>query len=235
MENLKNWMKNNKIATGLIIVLGLGVLGNLNKGAVKENKEEKTTVAQEQQTETSQVEEATTESNKEEKDLTLELSNGTFKVGKDLDPGTYLLVKNEGEYMGSFDITTDTTGDMSSNVDSNAFENFSYIEVKKGQYVQLDKCTLYIPSEIPMDTSKLDELTNGMFIVGKNKDLKPGEYKLEAIDESRQGWYSLYNNLAGGYKNGPDLQDSDYFSGSKLITLKKGQYLKLDSNTKIIK
>ncbi len=235
MENLKNWMKNNKIATGLIIVLGLGVLGNLNKGAVKENKEEKTTVAQEQQTETSQVEEATTESNKEEKDLTLELSNGTFKVGKDLDPGTYLLVKNEGEYMGSFDITTDTTGDMSSNVDSNAFENFSYIEVKKGQYVQLDKCTLYIPSEIPMDISGLDELTNGMFIVGKNKDLKPGEYKLEAIDESGQGWYSLYNNLAGGYKNGPDLQDSDSFSGSKLITLKKGQYLKLDSNTKIIK
>lgn len=235
MENLKNWMKNNKIATGLIIVLGLGVLGNLNKGAVKENKKEKTTVTQEQQTETSQVEEATTESDKEEKDLTLRLSNGTFKVGKDLDPGTYLLVKNEGEYMGSFDITTDTTGDMSSSVDSNAFENFSYIEVKKGQYVQLDKCTLYIPSEIPMDTSKLDELTNGMFIVGKNKDLKPGEYKLEAIDESGQGWYSLYNNLAGGYKNGPDLQDSDSFSGSKLITLKKGQYLKLDSNTKIIK
>lgn len=235
MKNLKDWIKNNKIATGLIIVLGLAVLGNLNKGAVKENKAEKTTVTQEQQTETSQVEEATAESNKEEKDLTLQLSNGTFKVGKDLDPGTYLLVKNEEEYMGSFDITTDTTGDMSSNVDSNAFENFTYIEVKKGQYVQLDKCTLYIPSEIPMDTSKLDELTNGTFIVGKNKDLKPGEYKLEAIDGSRQGWYSLYNNLAGGYKNGPDLQDSDSFSGSKLITLKKGQYLKLDSNTKIIK
>lgn len=235
MENLKKWMKNNKIATGVIIVLGLGILGNLNKDEVEGNKVEKTPVTQEQQTETSQVEEATTESNKEEKDLTLELSNGTFKVGKDLDPGTYLLVKNEGEFMGSFDITTDTTGDMSSSVDSNAFENFSYIEVKKGQYVQLDKCTLYISSEIPMDTSKLDELTNGMFIVGKNKDLKPGEYKLEAIDESRQGWYSLYNNLAEGYKNGPDLQDSDYFSGSKLITLKKGQYLKLDSNTKIIK
>ncbi|HBI92098.1 MAG TPA: hypothetical protein DDY58_06495, partial [Terrisporobacter glycolicus] len=142
MKNLKDWMKNNKIATGLIIVLGLAVLGNLNKGAVKENKSEKTTVTQEV--------ESTVESNEEEKDLTLQLSNGTFKVGKDLDPGTYLLVKNEEEYMGSFDITTDTTGDMSSNVDSNAFENFTYIEVKKGQYVQLDKCTLYIPSEIPM-------------------------------------------------------------------------------------
>ena len=33
--------------------------------------------------------------------------------------------------MGSYDITTDTTGDMDSNVDSNAFENFTYIEVKK--------------------------------------------------------------------------------------------------------
>ena len=45
----------------------------------------------------------------------------------------------------------------------------------------------------------------------------------------------LYNNLGDGYKNAPDLQTADYFSGSKLITLKEGQYLKLDSNTKIIK
>lgn len=235
MKNLKDWMKNNKIATGLIIVLGLGVLGNLNKDEVEGNKLEKTPVTQEQQDETMQVEEATTENNKEEKELTLQLSNGTFKVGKDLEPGIYLLGKNDGEYMGSYEITTDTTGDLDSRVDSNAFENFTYIEVKKGQYVQLDKCTLYIPDEIPMDTSKLDELTNGTFIVGKDKDLEPGEYKLEVIDESGQGWYSLYNSLAGGYKNGPDLQGSDFFSGSKLITLKDGQYLKLDSNTKIIK
>ena len=52
MENLKKWMKNNKIATGLIIVLGLGVLGNLNKDADLE----KTTVTQEQQEETTQAE-----------------------------------------------------------------------------------------------------------------------------------------------------------------------------------
>lgn len=102
-------------------------------------------------------------------------------------------VLHDYEYMGSYNITTDTTGDIDSKVDSNAFENFTYIKVKKEQYVQLDKCTLYIPDEIPMNISNLDELTNGMFIVGKDKDLKPGEYKLEVIDESGQGWYSLYN------------------------------------------
>lgn len=211
------------LLSSIICVSMVGCSSGNNSNNNDSNKEEKQEV------------EETTENNKEEKELTLQLSNGTFIVGKDLDPGTYLLVKNEGEYMGSYDITTDTTGDMDSNVDSNAFENFTYIEVKKGQYVQLDKCTLYIPDEIPMDTSKLDELTNGTFIVGKDKDLEPGEYKLEVIDESGQGWYSLYNSLAGGYKNGPDLQGSDFFSGSKLITLKEGQYLKLDSNTKIIK
>ena len=174
---------------------------------------------------------------KENKNYSLELTNGTFKVGEDLDPGKYILVKNEGEFMGSFDITTDTTGDIESSIDSNAFENFSYIEVKKGQYLQLDKCTLYIPSELgdKFDFSNEKELTNGMFRVGK--DVEPGEYKLEIVndDDNAQGWYSLYNNLGGGYKGGPDLQDSDYFSGSKLITLKEGQYLKLDSNTKVIK
>jgi len=212
------------LISGIIFVSMVGCnRNNSNSDNNSKNKEEKQEV------------EATTESNKKEKKLTLQLSNGTFIVGKDLDPGTYLLVKNEGEFMGSYDITTDTTGDIKSEVDSNVFENFTYIKVKRGQYVQLNKCTLCIPSEIPMGISDLDELTNGMFIVGKGKDLEPGEYKLEAIDESKQGWYCLYSSLTGGYKNGPDLQDADYFSGSKLITLKKGQYLKLDSKTKITK
>lgn len=180
---------------------------------------------------------ASSENVKENKNYSLELTNGTFKVGEDVEPGEYILVKNEGEFMGNYDITTDTTGDMESSIDSNAFENFSYIEVKKGQYLQLDKCTLYIPSELgdKFDFSNEKELTNGMFRVGK--DVEPGEYKLEIAsdDDNAQGWYSLYNNLGKGYKGGPDLQDSDFFSGSKLITLKEGQYLKLDSNTKVIK
>ncbi|MFR5471277.1 MAG: hypothetical protein ACLTG7_07040 [Romboutsia sp.] len=182
---------------------------------------------------------ASSENMGENKNYSLELTNGTFKVGEDLEAGRYILVKNEGEYMGSFEITTDTTGDMDSSIDSNAFENFSYIKVKKGQYLQLDNCTLYIPKELgdKFDFSDKKELTNGMFRVGTGRDVEPGEYKLEITsdDAKAQGWYSLYNNLGGGYKGGPDLQDSDFFSGSKLITLREGQYLSLDSNTKLIK
>ena len=179
--------------------------------------------------------EGSTENQQEDK-ISFKLSDGTFKVGKDLDPGIYVLVKHDGEFMGSFDITTDTTGDLDSKVDSNAFENFSYIEVKDGQYLQLNKSDLYKVDEIKdeaLDFSNLDELTNGMYIVGK--DITPGEHKLEAINDGSEGWFCLYNNLAGGYNNSPDLQTADYFSGSKLITLKDGQYLKLDSNTKVIK
>lgn len=179
--------------------------------------------------------EGSTENQQEDK-ISFKLSDGTFKVGEDLDPGIYVLVKHDGEFMGSFDITTDTTGDLDSKVDSNAFENFSYIEVKDGQYLQLNKCDLYKVDEIKdeaLDFSNLDELTNGMYIVGK--DITPGEHKLEVINDGSEGWFCLYNNLAGGYNNSPDLQTADYFSGSKLITLKDGQYLKLDSNTKVIK
>lgn len=173
---------------------------------------------------------------KDDSQISFKLSDGTFKVGEDLDPGIYVLVKHDGEFMGSFDITTDTTGDLNSSVDSNAFENFSYIEVKDGQYLQLNKCDLYKVDEIKdeaLDFSNLDELTNGMYIVGE--DITPGEHKLEVINDGSEGWFCLYNNLAGGYNNSPDLQTADYFSGSKLITLKDGQYLKLDSNTKVIK
>lgn len=179
--------------------------------------------------------EGSTENQQEDK-ISFKLSDGTFKVGEDLDPGIYVLVKHDGEFMGSFDITTDTTGDLNSSVDSNAFENFSYIEVKDGQYLQLNKCDLYKVDEIKdeaLDFSNLNELTNGMYIVGE--DITPGEHKLEVINDGSEGWFCLYNNLAGGYNNSPDLQTADYFSGSKLITLKDGQYLKLDSNTKVIK
>lgn len=54
--------------------------------------------------------EGSTENQQEDK-ISFKLSDGTFKVGKDLDPGIYVLVKHDGEFMGSFDITTDTTGD----------------------------------------------------------------------------------------------------------------------------
>ena len=175
------------------------------------------------------------EEKQEEPKLSLQLSDGTYIVGEDLDPGMYILVKHEDEYMGSYDITTDTTGDVESMVDSNAFENFTYIEVSEGQYIQLDGCDLCLIDEINKDFSNDSELTNGMFIVGK--DLEPGEYKLEDVDpdDDVDGWYSLYNKLSGGYENSPDLQDSDFFSGSKLITLKDGQYLMLNSDTKLVK
>ena len=57
---------------------------------------------------------------KDDSQISFKLSDGTFKVGEDLDPGIYVLVKHDGEFMGSFDITTDTTGDLNSSVDSNA-------------------------------------------------------------------------------------------------------------------
>ncbi len=205
----------------LCFVLGLSFVGCSNNT---------TTV------ESSSQQEYSNQNKKDDSQISFKLSDGTFKVGEDLDPGIYVLVKHDGEFMGSFDITTDTTGDLDSKVDSNAFENFSYIEVKDGQYLQLNKCDLYKIDEIKdeaLDFSNLDELTNGMYIVGK--DITPGEHKLEVINDGSEGWFCLYNNLAGGYNNSPDLQTADYFSGSKLITLKDGQYLKLDDNTKIIK
>ena len=210
----------------LCLILGLGIVGCSSSN----NNTNTTTV------ESSSQQESNEQNDQQENEISFKLSNGTFKVGEDLDPGKYVLVKHDGEFMGSFDITTDTTGDTDAMVESNAFENFTYIEVKDGQYLQLDDCDLYKIKEIEdeaLDFSAFDELTNGMYIVGK--DIEAGEHKLEAISEDSDGWYCLYNNLGDGYKNGPDLQDADYFSGSKLITLREGQYLKLDSNTKVIK
>ena len=180
---------------------------------------EDNTTTQEQQVDTQEQEKA------EDNNITFSLGSGMWKVGQDL---------KAGEYMGSFDITTGTSGDFDEIVDSNAFHNFEYIKVKDGQYLKLDSCTLYIIDEVKpsMHLEKFDELTNGMFIVGI--DIEPGQYKLENINKEYNGWFSLYNSLDGGYNGGVDLQDSDFFDNNTLITLTEGQYLKLDENTKII-
>ena len=224
-------MKKIKINKGMSVLLAsMLVTGSIVIGCDSDTDttEDNTTTTQEQQVDTQEQEKA------EDNNITFSLGSGMWKVGQDLKAGEYILVKNDGEYMGSFDITTGTSGDFDEIVDSNAFHNFEYIKVKDGQYLKLDSCTLYIIDEVKpsMHLEKFDELTNGMFIVGI--DIEPGQYKLENINKEYNGWFSLYNSLDGGYNGGIDLQDSDFFDNNTLITLTEGQYLKLDENTKII-
>lgn len=223
-------MKKIKINKGMSVLLAsMLVAGSIVIGCDSDtDTTEDNTTTQEQQIDTQEQEKA------EDNNITFSLGSGMWKVGQDLKAGEYILVKNDGEYMGSFDITTGTSGDFDEIVDSNAFHNFEYIKVKDGQYLKLDGCTLYIIDEVKpsMHLEKFDELTNGMFIVGI--DIEPGQYKLENINKEYNGWFSLYNSLDGGYNGGVDLQDSDFFSNNTLITLTEGQYLKLDENTKII-
>ena len=223
-------MKKIKINKGMSVLLAsMLVAGSIVIGCDSDtDTTEDNTTTQEQQVEIQEQEKA------EDNNITFSLGSGMWKVGQDLKAGEYILVKNDGEYMGSFDITTGTSGDFDEIVDSNAFHNFEYIKVKDGQYLKLDGCTLYIIDEVKpsMHLEKFDELTNGMFIVGI--DIEPGQYKLENINKEYNGWFSLYNSLDGGYNGGVDLQDSDFFENNTFITLTEGQYLKLDENTKII-
>ena len=218
----------------LLSTLAIGILTISMVGCSSNDTVEEQPVQQEQQVDTKEAKEQVDIKEEENDKISFSLGSGMWKVGEDLEPGEYILVKNSDEYMGSFDITTGTSGDFDEIVESNAFHNFEYIKVKDGQYLKLDDCTLYIIDEIKpgMHLEKFDELTNGMFIVGI--DIEPGQYKLENIDKEYNGWFSLYNSLDGGYNGGIDLPDSDFFDNNTLITLTEGQYLKLDDNTKII-
>ena len=194
-------MKKIKINKGMSVLLAsMLVAGSIVIGCDSDtDTTEDNTTTQEQQVEIQEQEKA------EDNNITFSLGSGMWKVGQDLKAGEYILVKNDGEYMGSFDITTGTSGDFDEIVDSNAFHNFEYIKVKDGQYLKLDSCTLYIIDEVKpsMHLEKFDELTNGMFIVGI--DIEPGQYKLENINKEYNGWFSLYNSLDGGYNGGVSL------------------------------
>lgn len=213
-------------SVALIGIICLSLVGCSNTSNTTENSKDNEVY----QEETSQQE------TEQQKEYSLVLESGMYKVGEDLPSGEYLLIKNKDEMMGSFNRTTDTTGEIGSTIDSNAFSNFEYIYVDEGEYLQIDKCTLVPKAEDDHNFMEDDTISDGMFEVGV--DIAPGEYKLEPINEGGDCWFSLYNNLNGlQLSNGkiPDLVTADSFEGSRYITLKEGQFLKLDNQTCISK
>ena len=220
--------------------IALGVLGVVVVGGILFSPTEQQSVSQEPQQVEEQVEQEEVDSQdvsqehveeKEEQSITLQLTPGTYIVGEDLEEGEYVVLVNEGEIIASYERRTGTSGDYGEVVTHEFIEGlFAYMEVKDGEYLKLDGCTLYKIDELNLDFSENDKLSNGMFIVGQ--DLEPGEYKLVAMEESydgtKNGEFGIYKDVSGDWDS---IVRFDFFENSTYITVKEGQYLVLSENT----
>ena len=145
-----------------------------------------------------------------------EYKAGTYKVGKDIPSGKYMLeaTSKTGAY---FCVSKD------SNKKNIAFnDNFDInriIEIYDGEYLELSRCYAYPLDEYRKYYTIKNTVTGVMLEVGV--DIPEGEYKLRATS-STGGYYCIYNDLRQD-----DIDSNDNFDNQTYVTISKGQYLVL--------
>ena len=145
-------------------------------------------------------------------------SAGTYKIGTDMPAGEYVLFVDG--FSGYFSINKNSDGDLDNIIANDNFITNTIITVKKGQYLQLNGAYA-----VPIKQAKeLDTTKEGMFKVGTH--LKAGEYKIE-VDKNSTAGYGYVEVSTDSTHTLDSVKTNDNFQGTKYITVKKGQYLKL--------
>lgn len=138
---------------------------------------------------------------------------GTFKVGKDIPVGEYVLISENSN--GYFAILSGTA--ESEILANDNFGYITYVKAVEGTCLTLRRCKIlsYSARDVynPVDNSYV----NGTYKVGK--DLPAGRYKLSAISS---GYYAIYNTPQGKI-----VANKFFQSGSVYITVQEGQYITL--------
>ena len=142
---------------------------------------------------------------------------GMYKVGTDIPAGEYVLISNASAY---FQISKDSSGSMDSIIANDNFSNRSIVTIAAGQYFEFKNCSAYPVAQAPTVDISSNVLNAGMYKVGT--DFPAGEYKVEA---DGSGYFEVSNNSSHSMDA---ISANDNFQGSKYVTVKDGQYLKLN-------
>ena len=147
---------------------------------------------------------------------------GTYKVGKDIEPGEYIAY---GLYSKAQVKQFDSLDEQE---DAEEIEGlFIGIKLKENQYIEVEDGIL-LPKNI-FDTNKLTKY--GVYKVGK--DIDAGEYKVESVLDSYESSYDAVDGNLGACEiadepfGGNVMQTIDLYDGQKYITLKNGQYIRI--------
>jgi hypothetical protein len=110
---------------------------------------------------------------------------------------------------------------LESIITNDNFQGTRYVTVKDGQYIELKSSKMLPVNEAPVQEPQSGQYKDGMYKVGR--DIKAGEYKVVASGST--AYYEVASNSGGGIES---IVSNDNFEGEKYITVKDGQYLKLN-------
>lgn len=153
--------------------------------------------------------------------------SGAYLIGRDLDPGEYLITSNKND-LGYYCVRNGNSS--SSDILDNGFANpNTYITVEKGQYLELQGCTAKVARFNPLPSNQTT-VKDGNYIVGK--DIKSGEYKLQAKTGQTAYWsVSRSSDAKDRYK----LLANGLFENIVYVTVQDGEYLTLSDITQATK
>ncbi|PID00663.1 hypothetical protein [Sporosarcina sp. P29] len=147
------------------------------------------------------------------------MTDGTYEVGTDIEPGEYLVFSNGVTLLEN---TTDQSGNPDSIVFNVALDGRShtYVTVRQGEYFTLKGGEMY-----PVASAPSIKPANGIYKDGQYKvgtDIPAGTYTLLVEDQSDIGFYEISKNSR---QDMMDLLVSDVVEGETSINITDGQYL----------
>lgn len=150
------------------------------------------------------------------------INAGMYKVGTDISAGE-CLIYSDGS-LAYFQVSKDSSGSLESIITNDNFQGTRYVTVKDGQYLELRDSRMLPVSEAPVQNPQNGQYVDGMYKVGR--DIKAGEYKVAASGTT--AYYEVTSNSGGGIES---IVTNDNFEGEKYVTIKDGQYIKLNGCT----
>lgn len=105
--------------------------------------------------------------------------SGMYKVGVDIPAGEYLFLATSNSLKGYLEVSSDSSGDISSIVTNENFAFNAYATVYDGQYLTANRCIFCPTTEAVLNPR--DAYTDGTYKVGV--DIPAGEYKIVCLGE----------------------------------------------------
>ncbi|MEE1395190.1 MAG: hypothetical protein U0K22_03770 [Acutalibacteraceae bacterium] len=145
---------------------------------------------------------------------------GTYKIGRDIQKGEYIIKKASGAYGGlSFKKSVDPYVQNVAS-DFKMVDVSVYYTLSKDGYVHITGCELYDAASHDMASIGCDGTTPAMYKVGK--DIKTGTYTITP-DGSGKSYYAVY-------KNSTDATDSARIAETRItkatnVAVSDGEYI----------
>ena len=145
---------------------------------------------------------------------------GNYKVGTDIDAGTYLIVADGG--MTYYQLAKDSTGELTSIITNDNIIGHAILTMNDGEYLTVSS-GWFMPLDKVSDELKPKSgyYVEGMYRVGT--DIPAGEYQIEPT--SGMGYFEITKGTRG---NLMDIVTNNNIESPTYVTISDGQILKMN-------